>query len=270
MDPTAGGLTAIAVAYLGKDGVAKLLGPTAEYFGEGLRGLVEQRVNNFQSILIRAHRKVGAEIEQAGSVPARVLKDVLDEGTFSDDPISLKYFAGVVASSRTPGGVDDRGIRISKIISRLSRYQMRGHYLIYRSIVDNYFGSGKRFSNVGDRKSMVVYIPLRPFLVSMGIFDQPTALDIFGHTLHGLMEDGLIDSWLVGTNDVLRKKFRNAPPRDGLVYKPSLAGAEVFNFALGRGNVGLDFLSSEKTPKKAFDEELTMKDAIPLIGSTAI
>jgi hypothetical protein len=36
------GLSAIA-AYLGKDGLEKLLGPTAEYLGSGLRDLVQSQ-----------------------------------------------------------------------------------------------------------------------------------------------------------------------------------------------------------------------------------
>ncbi len=39
------GLGAIA-AYLGKDGLEKLLGPTADYLGGGLKDFTEKRMHN--------------------------------------------------------------------------------------------------------------------------------------------------------------------------------------------------------------------------------
>jgi hypothetical protein len=98
--------------------VEKNLGPTAEYLGGGLRAWTEKRVQNVATIFNKAQEKLGPEIEKAGSVPPRVLKEVLDEGSFCDDELTAEYFGGILASSRTPSGRDDRGRHIC--VSRLS------------------------------------------------------------------------------------------------------------------------------------------------------
>lgn len=255
MEPMTG-LATLAVAYIGKDGIEKLLGPTAEYFGEGLKDIVEKRFKNLNSILQRAERKLGARIQAPGAVPPRVFKEILYEATFNEDSISLEYFAGILASSRTPGGRDDRVVRISKLISRMSNYQLRGHYVLYSALIQCYIHSGKKITKINDRKAMPVYIQLSRFAAAMDITDNEQASDLLSHTLHGLLDDGLLDSWLMGSSDVLRKKFPNAPVKDGVVFKPSLAGAELFSAALGKGDASVNLLLQEKADVAAFEAEI--------------
>lgn len=257
MEPTTG-LATLAVAYIGKDGIEKLLGPTAEYFGEGLKGIVEKRFKNLNSILQRAQRKLGARIQAPGTVPPRVFKEILYEATFNEDNISLEYFSGILASSRTPDGRDDRGVRISKLISRMSTYQIRGHYVLYSALVQSYIYSGKKITKIDDRKAMPVYIQLSRFAAAMNIADHEQASDLLSHTLHGLLDDGLLDSWLMGSSDVLRKKFPNAPVKDGIVFKPSLAGAELFSAALGKGDASVNLLLQEEVDAAAFEAEIVV------------
>jgi hypothetical protein len=59
---------------------------------------------------------------------------VLDEGSFSSDTLAVDYFGGILASSRTEDGRDDRGARIAKIVDGLSTYQLRSHYLLFTTI----------------------------------------------------------------------------------------------------------------------------------------
>ena len=88
-----------AAAYLTKDGIAKLLGPTAEYLGDGLRDYTKRRAENISRIFQKASEKLGNRIETPGEVPPRVLKAVLNEGSFCDDELAAEYFGGVLASS---------------------------------------------------------------------------------------------------------------------------------------------------------------------------
>ena len=115
------GLGAVA-AYLGKDGIQKLLGPTADYLGQGLRDFTEKRVQTSGQIFQIAESKLGTKLDTPGEVPPKVLKAVLDEGSFSNDSLAVEYLGGILASSRTEHGRDDRGARIAKVMDALSTY----------------------------------------------------------------------------------------------------------------------------------------------------
>lgn len=108
-DPiTAVGAGAIA-AYLGKDGLAKLLGPTADYLGGELQAYTQRRMENVGRIFSRAESKLGDKLERPGQVPPKVLKTIINDGSYADDELAVEYFGGVLASSRTEIGRDDRG-----------------------------------------------------------------------------------------------------------------------------------------------------------------
>src|SRR5688500_3074157 len=108
MDPTH---VAVAVsAYLGlKDLVPKILGPTADYLGGELRTYTEKGASNLRRIVTNAGEKLGDELNKPGQVSPKVLKNVLEEGYFSEDELAAEYFGGVLASSRTTNSRDDRG-----------------------------------------------------------------------------------------------------------------------------------------------------------------
>ena len=119
---------------MAKDGVAKLLGPTAEYLGEGVRDLTQRRVESIGKMFSNASKKLGGRLEQSGEVPPTVLRTVLNEASYREDQLSVEYVGGVLASSRTEHGRDDRGSRMIQVVDGLTSYQMRTHYLIYSSL----------------------------------------------------------------------------------------------------------------------------------------
>ena len=171
MEPvTTVGLSAIA-AYLAKDGVAKLLGPTADYLGGGLRDITQRRFENIGKVLSNAYKKVGSQLEKPGQVPPRILKAVINEASYCEDPLVLEYFGGVLASSRTESGRDDRGVRLAKVVDNLSAYQIRTHYLLYSTIATLFPSSGKRFDTSDTRMQLQVFLPLQGYAESM-MFSQ--------------------------------------------------------------------------------------------------
>lgn len=103
------GLAILGSALGGAKLVEKLLGPTAEYIGSGIQSWTEHRVKNVSDIFRNAQEKLGDRIDQPGAIPPRVLKEVLNEGSFCCDPLTAEYFRGVLASSRSPVSRDDRG-----------------------------------------------------------------------------------------------------------------------------------------------------------------
>jgi hypothetical protein len=64
------------ISLLGPPAIAlKILGPSADYIGEGVKVWAERRVQNVQRIFNASEHKVEKEeLEQPGAVPPRVLK----------------------------------------------------------------------------------------------------------------------------------------------------------------------------------------------------
>ena len=238
------GISAIA-AYLGKDGVAKLLGPTADYLGGELKALTQRRVENVGKILSNAKEKLGDRIDSPGQVPPKVLKTIINEGSYSNDQVALEYFGGVLASSRTEIGRDDRGARLAKSLDNLSTYQIRTHYLIYSTIAYIFANTEKQFGLSNNRAEMEIFLPFEPYANSMCFtqseWDNP---QIMSHIWHGLFADGLIEGrWQYGNQEDLKKIAANVPG-DGIICQPSALGAELFLWAFGHGDKQLDYILS--------------------------
>ncbi len=256
------GLGAIA-AYLAKDGVAKLLGPTADYLGEGLRDLTQRRIENVGKVFSNASIKLGDGLEKPGQVPPRVLRAVINEASYCEDPLALEYFGGVLASSRTEIGRDDRGARLAKAVDNLSTFQIRTHYLIYSTLATVFSSSDRRFGTSADRRKLRLFLPFRSYVDSM-MFSQEELnhLQLMEHIWHGLFVDGLIESeWLLGDQEELKKKFSGAPG-PGIVCTPSGLGAELFLWAFGYGHMPLEYMFSD-------DFEVAV-DGVPRIVPGAI
>jgi hypothetical protein len=238
------GLGAIA-AYLGKDGLQKLLGPTADYLGQGLKDFTQKRAQNIGRIFQSAQAKLGDCIESPGEVPPKVLKAVLDEGSFSNDALAVEYFGGILASSRTEHGRDDRGARIAKILDSLSTYQLRTHYLVYSTIREIFRDRGLMLDMDG-RPKMQIFVPFSGYFEAMD-FSQAElkqAVQVLDHVFFGLASDSLIDNyWLYGPQEHMTKLFPAAQD-GGILCGPSVLGAELFLWAFGQADKPLEFVFS--------------------------
>ena len=244
MEPiTSAGLA--ITAYLTKDGITKLLGPTAEYLGEGLKDLTRRRVESIGKIFSNASRKLGNQLDVPGQVPPRILRTVMNEASYSEDSLVLEYFGGVLASSRTEIGRDDRGTRLMKVVDNLSAYQIRTHYLLYSTIAMLFVNSGRRFGTTQNRRQLGVFLPFEGYFESM-MFSQTEWKNpqILHHIWHGLGSDNLIENeWLFGDIEAVREKFPGAS-EGGIVCYPSAPGAELFLWALGCGDSPLEHMLS--------------------------
>lgn len=231
----------VLAAYLGKDGLEKLLGPTADYLGGGLKDFTQKRVEAIGRIFASAQGKLGSKADMPGEVPPKVLKSVLNEGSYASDPLAVEYFGGILASARTEGGRDDRSARLAKIVDSLSTYQLRAHFLIYATVRRLFHDKGLPF-NMEGRSKMQLFVSFDDFAASMA-FD-PNELEQFGqllnHVFFGLHADNLIaDIFLYGNKDVMAKHF-SAAPDGGIVCQPSALGAELFLSAFGMAEKHLD------------------------------
>jgi hypothetical protein len=109
-----------ALAILGsvtasKELLLRVLGPTADYFGEQLADLVEnlnpRRRETLAKILARARTINDAQGDDSAEseVPPRVFRNIIDEGTYVDDALAAEYLGGLLASSKVPYGRDNGG-----------------------------------------------------------------------------------------------------------------------------------------------------------------
>lgn len=238
------GVGAVA-AYLGKDGLEKLLGPTAAYLGDGLRDFTEKRVETIQKIFVSAQTKLGDKANSPGQVPPKVLKTVMNEGSYASDPLEVDYFGGILASARTEGGRDDRAARLAKAVDALSTYQLRTHYLVYATIRALFAESGLPF-NMEGRPKMQIFIPYEDYLAGMAFDEREFAQvgQMLNHVFFGLSADGLIESgWQYGPKEQLVKTWAKAPS-GGIVCTPSALGAELFLAAHGCADQPLEHIFS--------------------------
>lgn len=232
------------LAYVSKDAIKALLGPTFDYLGGELRNFTEFRVKQIGRIFQNAQSKLGERINSQGGVPPKVLKMIFNEGSFSDDNLLVEYFGGVLASSRTDMGRDDRGARIAKIIDSLSVYQIRTHYLIY-SVAHKLFINENLKFHMDDSGKMQIFIPLNEYLKSMDFNPQEKdqLQQIMSHTFLGLGTDNLIDedTWQYGGPEILLEKIEDVKEA-GIHCQLSPPGAELFLWAFGYGDRPLEFI----------------------------
>jgi hypothetical protein len=229
------------IAILGPSAITlKLLGPTADYVGEGVKSWAQNRVENVQRIFNATEHKVEEEaLSQPGAVPPRVLKGILDEGSFREDEVGVEYFAGLLAGSRSPGGYDDRGATTIAVLDGMSTFQLRAHYVLYRAAqavaarhpeVDWYAWSTRgRVTHLA--------VPLEAFISALSV-PAESRMSVNGaliHVLNGLERLGLIGAGrAAGTPDVLRMVWRNVDwPTSCLVFEVSDFGVELFCAAHG-------------------------------------
>jgi hypothetical protein len=243
------GLGALA-AYVGKDGLEKVLGPTAAYLGEGLRDFTQKRAQAIGRIFKSAHDKLGSKVNTPGEVPPKVLRVVVNEGSYASDPLEVEYFGGILASARTEGGRDDRCARLAKAVDGLSTYQLRTHYLIYAT-VRALFATRSLPFNMDGRPKMRIFVSIEDYAASMA-FDQREAKQlgqILSHVFFGLHADNLIEGmWQYGPKDHMAKHWA-AAPSDGIICQPSALGAELFLAAHGCADQPLEHIFSPGLPQ---------------------
>lgn len=237
MDPELEKLAVISAVFGSKDLITKLLGPTADYIGVGLKNWTEKRGDNMKRIIDKATKRLGDKINDKGSIPPKVLREILEQGSFNDDEFAGEYFGGVLASSRSTISRDDRGATYTALISRLSSYQVRSHYFFYSLIKDVFNGTGTNIGIQEQRRLTELYIPAECYVRAMDFSPDEDVNIILPHVIVGLAREGLIeDTFSYGAKEHLAGIYSSATS-DGLILTPSAMGIELFLWAHGQGNV---------------------------------
>jgi hypothetical protein len=234
MDPGTG-LAILGSAKL----VEKLLGPTAEYLGGGIRSWTEKRVENTKRIFRHATKLLGDKIDTPGAVPPKVLRGILDDGSFCDDQLAAEYFGGVLASSRTNITRDDRGASFIALIARLTTYEIRTHFIFYHIVKSLFSGQDTSVSTIEGRNKLKTFIPYTVYLPAMEFSESelPDVSSIMNHAMFGLARERLIeDNFHFGNVDYLKRHYSEVS-KPGFVFIPSALGVELLLWAYGQGRI---------------------------------
>lgn len=232
----------------------RVLGPTLDYLGEGMKLWSEKRVHNIRHIFANADRKLGDRADERIGVSPRVLKGIIEDGSFCDEQVASDYLGGVLASSKSGISRDDRGARLVALIARLSTYQLRSHYIFYSIARTLLLGLEE---NIGDgtirSKHGRIFVPFSVYVPAME-FEGGEELEVLiQHVITGLVAEGLIeDPWMAGTVDLIQKLAPGAKEA-GIIFQVSLVGIELFLWAHGLGHVGREaFLD----PGQSFESDI--------------
>lgn len=246
--------------------IEKVLGPTAEYVGEGLQRWTENRVRNVKKIFSIAVERLGDDINRSGEIPPRVLKGVLDEGSYVVNEIGAQYFGGILAASRTTDKYDDRGVAFIELLTRMSSYQIRLHYILYRALKEMYDKYQYSVTNEKDRHELQMLIPLNSLKKSLGVHRNEFS-KILTHSSFGLYRESLVESFFWGAPQDFYQKFDHIKDLrvgvESFRFTPSSFGVELFLWVHGMKDVDMNnFFSTKIDVDDSLDIDLPT-DSIP-------
>jgi hypothetical protein len=173
-----------------------------------------------------------------GRVAPKVLKGIIFEGSFCDDPISQEYYGGVLASSKSEDFIVDRGASVISTINNLSTYQLTAHYLFYGIIWLDLDKKIKSIKDIQDPCFIENDQLIRTFNMPHSETDKDQA--ILDHIVYGLEEQNLIK----GIDEVNRSRGLDAKWGQ-YHFLPTAKGIELFLWANGHGQKGISYFYSE-------------------------
>jgi hypothetical protein len=228
------GLTILGASQVTKDSVQRILAPTADYIGAGLLTSTKASVN-LARVLAHAAKRLGRRRNDAGSIPPRVLKSVLDEAPFIEDELTAAYYGGILAAAWSDQPQDDRAMAHLATINRLSNYSIKLHCLVYHSLyrLHQVAGEGERFG---------IFVPMTSYHSWVGFDDSEDQMRCLAHSVVNLEREDLAQfpmtgnaRWLADTK--LSRKLRRSgwewPEGGGILASPTVLGGELFLWAHG-------------------------------------
>jgi hypothetical protein len=231
-------VAAVVGAILAKKPVARILGPAFDEVGEGLRRWTAFRVGNVEKVVDKAVRNIERNGTAEGVIAPRVSMQVIEQGSYTDDEIIAEYLGGVLASSVSEDGRDDRGIAYSAQINRLSSPQLRLHFVIY-STLHSALRRGT-FGSLSELRRAHLFLPYRELFPAMELDESEDALNRFEHAFYGLHRESLVgESFGYGNADFGLQGLVPQADEPGLAVSPTPSGIELFLWGVGLGHLSV-------------------------------
>ncbi|MCX6501662.1 MAG: hypothetical protein NT132_04520 [Microbacterium sp.] len=226
----------IASAPLVLDAAKRLLGPSLDMLGDGIKSGLVNRKSNVHKVAERADAK--ADTSQPGAIPPRVASEVFDKAQWAEDEFVAEYLSGMLASARTLAGIDDSAVSWTALVGRLSSDQLRLHYALYSAVRGKVVG--QKVENLSDWESKPVFVGYMDLITKVLAWDGDTFQARVIEAGVGLEREGLIDTLAHGSTGFWEKHWS---PRSGkalpddqfgfLMFQPTSAGAMLFLRAHG-------------------------------------
>jgi hypothetical protein len=245
----------------------KVFGPSLDSIGQALGRLTDYRVRNIGRVVENAAAKLPPE-EKEGFVPARVAIRMLEEGSYADEPIVVEYLGGVLASSWSPRGRDDRGTGMTALVSRMSSYALRGHFIFYSEIRRLLLGRSINLGTSDETRQAQIFVPLRVFESAMGYGDDENRAALLTHVLHTLDREGLIFEWGSGSADFLTRWVPGVT-EPGIHLEPRMAGVELFMWGMGQGAVNPHSFLDPSIPVVTHSIDISIQSGSFIVGDQA-
>jgi hypothetical protein len=193
--------------------------------GQAMADLLARYGNkNVRDIFGRTAARLQDSEAAIGAHP-RVLKTVIEEGSFATDEAAQEYFAGLLASSLSAGSENDEAITFLNLVRNLSVAEIKLHHLIYslKRILHN----PKYFPPIPADVSGELFLPHQLLVEQAGIHTVPARR----HALHGLVQQGLISP----SFDASSRSFDPSQQGtfDGITLAGTDFGAELFLWVHG-------------------------------------
>lgn len=241
-------------AYVAKDIILKVFGPTADYLGQETKGLVEKCNVNISNIIKKAFAKIKHD-ETDKIVNIRAFKDIVNEGKMIEDDIFADYFAGLLASSRSYDGKDDRAVYYVNLIKSLSSYQIKIHFLVYSKLLESLKEDFFDIRKLSIRENIKIYVPQNLIQELYRCHSEEIFL-YSTHALSGLSEKSLISKQSIFFSEYKDKGFLFP----GIICGPTILGVELFLLVNGMNKIGINELTQKNLEKVPLSDAITMLD----------
>lgn len=213
-----------------KELLLKILGPSCDSAGRGLQQFFENSTEVIKSIVSRTNKKLGNKIDIPGSVPFRVWKEILEAGSLSTEGLLVEYYSGLLASSRTESGRDDRVLPLLSLLKSMSTYQVRMHYIFYYLLHCAFLGKEINVMDSKQAQQALVFIPFCDLEKSMNFDSRENAYSLASQAIYWLVDSGLLSkNTSLGDREFLtRQHYSLIVNQNGVIVGPSPKGAELF------------------------------------------
>lgn len=206
-----------------------------------------KRVETVANIIHKADEKFIQHTCKTKNIPPKLARSLIQQASFASDKVAIDYFAGILASSFSSSGTDDRGVVMAELVDKLSVYQLRAHYLIYSTIRERFKKAHDNFSFDSCEK-MELFFPIYFYAKAMKINkeERQQIHALTQHTFQGLAENNLIEpNFHFGYPNYKHQVWKGFN-FDGITCQPTAIGASFFLWAFGAGKKNIEYLFHKK------------------------
>lgn len=224
----------IVIAAMGSGGalwaVKQAIGPAITAFGESFGDFTKFRADNLFRLNDKvAHRIEATPLADDAEVHPRVARSIIQEASWTDDPVTQEYFAGMLIGARGEAGAEGEAGYYSRLAANLSATQLRLHHLAYRTLLG--IGPDNELRTLEGARKIRVHIPMGEAVAASGgaVGTLSAVGSLYREGLIGEYAwDGagsIVDTWFTASDGSARGP--------GFAFTPTTFGANFFLRAYG-------------------------------------